>query len=99
MEAKEVDMYPKNANVVYTLSGPQFAEFVAEIERRERRRALDLATEEPLTCCKDAAKFLGLHVNTLYRRMKEGKIPFHTDGGKEYFYRSELNTYIKGKKK
>jgi len=56
--------------------------------------------EEAPIGVKEACQFLkGIHPETLRRKMKKG-LPFHTDtDGEYYFYASEINHWIKTKKK
>lgn len=71
---------------------------IEDIVRKAVREQMNLETEGPLTSEK-AAKFLDIHPNTLYRRMKQPDFPVRWDGGTPYFFASELVRYIKGKKK
>ena len=44
---------------------------------------------------RQAARFLGIHVSTLIRKVDEGIIPAHDDGkGARYYLRSELQKYL-----
>ena len=44
---------------------------------------------------REAAKFLGMHVSTLNRKVHEGVVPAHDDGkGAPYYLRSELELYL-----
>lgn len=56
-----------------------------------------LVVEKPMTT-KEAAKFLSIHEDTLYIRLKKG-LPHHRDGKIIWFFPSELVTYIKTKNK
>ena len=49
---------------------------------------------------KQAAKFLGIHVSTLIRKVDEGIVPVHDDGsGARYYLRKELEEYLQDNRK
>lgn len=50
--------------------------------------------EAPISL-EDCAKFLGLSESAVYKYTSNDKIPFHKKGKKLYFYKSELNAWIK----
>jgi predicted DNA-binding transcriptional regulator AlpA len=82
----------------YQVSIPvaQFNSLIAEIQ--QLRDAVKPKQQEQPLSTKEAARFLKIHVNTLYIKMKKG-LPFHERDGMYYFYESELNTWIKSKSK
>jgi excisionase family DNA binding protein len=41
-----------------------------------------------------AARLLGLHPATLYRRVQAGRLALHRDGGRTYVLADELERYI-----
>jgi excisionase family DNA binding protein len=45
-----------------------------------------------------AADHVNLDEQTIYRLVRQKEIPFHKQGKKLYFYKSELNTWIKSGK-
>lgn len=45
-----------------------------------------------------AAEHVNLDEQTIYRLVREKGIPYHKQGKKLYFYKSELNTWIKSGK-
>ena len=56
-----------------------------------------MMVEKPMTY-QEAADFLNIHVNTLYKRIREGNIPstlVHKTNGSVYFFPSELHQFIK----
>jgi excisionase family DNA binding protein len=86
--------------LTYELTGEDISQAIVEIRRQLREElqlALKLQSERPLTV-KDAAQFLSIHQDTLLDRVKAG-LPHHRDGKTFYFYPSELNAYIKSKKR
>lgn len=44
---------------------------------------------------KECAEFLDKSKHTVYQHVSKREIPFHKKGKKLYFYKSELNTWIK----
>lgn len=60
-----------------------------------------VTSPEPWLTPKEAAKLMRRHVNTVYRRIKANDgFPFHKEGDREYrLLASEVNEYLKGKKK
>ena len=86
---------------VLMIQGSETERFIEQIAERFMAKVNDRLTQEnerPMTT-KEAASHLSLHVNTLYKRMKEKGFPVHTDNGLHYFFASELNAHIKRKKK
>jgi hypothetical protein len=57
----------------------------------------NIVVEKPLTY-QGAADYLGIHVNTLYKRIRTGHYPssiVHKDDGTVHFFASELYQFIK----
>ena len=55
--------------------------------------------EQPLNV-EEAKAFLNLeNPQTVYRMVREGRIPHHKKGSRLFFYKSELNQWIKGQLK
>lgn len=50
--------------------------------------------KKPLSI-EEAAEFIGQAKQTLYKATSEGTIPFHKQGGKLWFFRDELISWIK----
>lgn len=53
--------------------------------------------EKPLSV-KETADYLGIHQNTIYKRIKSGDLPtslIHRMNGSVYFFASELHDHIK----
>lgn len=51
--------------------------------------------EQPI-CAKEAAQYLGIHEQSLYRLIRKGQIPCaHRLGRSRYFFKSELQALIK----
>jgi len=49
---------------------------------------------------KQASEYTGLSTHTLYKYIGSGKIPHHKpEGGRIFFYASELDAWIKGETK
>jgi predicted DNA-binding transcriptional regulator AlpA len=87
-EAKQVPMH----------SEPTIHSIMAELKEHLANELKNLAFVERPMCAKQAADYLLIHENTLYRRMKTGQIParvIHRTGGSVYFFPSELKDYIK----
>lgn len=55
-------------------------------------------TSEPLLSREDAASIFGVTLVTLHDWMNKG-LPFHKQGGRTYFLRSEILEYVKQNKK
>ncbi|MDN3205656.1 helix-turn-helix domain-containing protein [Algoriphagus sediminis] len=67
-----------------------------------QKRLLDLFAEqqptldsETIYSIEEASKFLHLKKPTLYSYVNQKKIPFHKRGGRLYFFRSDLISWIK----
>ena|ERR1700753_1442503 len=58
----------------------------------------DEAHQEPLLNRKQIAAFLNISLVTLHKRMKKG-LPFHKNGGRVYFLRSEVVQYVLHRKR
>jgi excisionase family DNA binding protein len=56
--------------------------------------SLNQETEEPLDT-EEAASFVNIEIPTLYSFVQKKNIPFHKRGKKLYFFKSELNEWIK----
>ncbi len=50
--------------------------------------------EEPITV-PEVAKFLQIEEQTVYRLLRANKIPAHKKFSKWYFYKSEINEYLR----
>ncbi|PWW83055.1 hypothetical protein CR164_00385 [Prosthecochloris marina] len=83
------------------------AELIIEVQwLREEVKSRDDVLEEIKTVLvserlngKQAAKFLGIHVSTLIRKVDEGIVPVHDDGsGSRYYLRKELEKYLQDNK-
>lgn len=88
MEAKQVSM---NAE-------PTVASMVAELKQHLISELKELAFVERPMCCREAAQYLLIHENTLYKRIRTGEIPervIHRIGGSVYFFPSELRDFLK----
>lgn len=91
------------STLVYQISEKNMAVLLTAIEDivakvvEERMR---LATEAPMDP-EEARKFLGLNISTLRLKTRQGIIPSHELelGGHKFYYASEINEKIKGKKK
>jgi excisionase family DNA binding protein len=60
------------------------------------RVATTTEVEQPVDV-QEATNFLNLeNVQTTYRMVREGRIPYHKRGSRLFFYKSELNQWIKG---
>ena len=79
------------------------AELIIEVQRlKEAVKSRDAVLDEIKTALvsdrlngKQAAKFLGIHVSTLIRKVDEGIVPAHDDGsGARYYLRKELEGYL-----
>jgi hypothetical protein len=90
------------SKTVYELTGENMSRLVAKIRnaiREEIDEASGLATEKPMTLSQ-AAEFMNISLGHLHRILREdSKFPSHKLGGMRYFYASEINGYIKAKKK
>jgi excisionase family DNA binding protein len=54
---------------------------------------------EPPIDVQEATDFVRLeNVQTMYRMVREGRVPFHKRGSRLFFYKSELNSWIRGAK-
>jgi excisionase family DNA binding protein len=76
-----------------------FIKFIRDFESfKESYRQAPQEVEQPVDV--DAAKeFLNLeNVQTVYRMVREGRVPFHKKGSRLYFFKSELNAWIKSEK-
>lgn len=72
---------------------------LSRIEQLLQERQDPQNVEEMLTV-EQAAAFLNLTVTTLYRKVSSRQIPSNKRGNRLYFYKSELETWIKeGRKK
>jgi excisionase family DNA binding protein len=81
---------------------PSFLAFLGEkintIEERVSISALNTTEIERPTDVEGAADHVSLDYQTIYRLVREKKIPFYKQGRKLYFYRSELNEWIRSGK-
>jgi excisionase family DNA binding protein len=69
---------------------------ISELKAQSQHATVD--ERKPLSI-DDAADFTGLKKPTLYKMTSEGSIPFHKQGGKLWFFRDELVSWIKGESK
>jgi len=51
-------------------------------------------TERPITL-DECAEFLGMSKWTIYRKTSDKRMPHHKEGKRLYFYKSELNEWIR----
>lgn len=58
-----------------------------------------LIPKEEIYTIQEAAEFLGLTINTLYRKVSKREIPSMKRGNRLYFSNKELLEYLKGGKK
>ena len=72
----------------------QLLEKVSHIESLLAEQKLQPAYDEPLNIIK-AAKFVDLAVPTVYSKVSRKEIPFNKQGKRLYFYKSELEEWIK----
>ena len=76
----------------------QLLEKVSHIESLLAEQKLQPAYDEPLNIIK-AAKFVDLAVPTVYSKVSRKEIPFNKQGKRLYFYKSELEEWIKKERK
>lgn len=57
----------------------------------------EINTETPISL-KECAEFLDKSPSTIYHHVSKDEIPFHKKGKKLYFYKSELNSWIRNGK-
>src|SRR5476651_2768619 len=72
----------------------QLLEKVSHIESLLAEQKLQPAYDEPLNIIK-AAEFLDLAVPTVYSKVSRKEIPFNKQGKRLYFYKSELEEWIR----
>lgn len=75
-----------------------FADFVKKFEVfREEVEKNKNYIEEPIGV-EEAMKFINLdNTQTIYRMVRAGRIPYYKKGNRLYFFKSELNEWIKTK--
>lgn len=61
-------------------------------------RSRDISPEDDITNVKGAAKILDSTSGTIYNLVHERRIPYHKQGKKLYFFKSELLEWIKNGK-
>lgn len=77
---------------------PDLIEKIREVlrEELEAQAERDQQPANEIMDLKQAAGFVGIHPKTLARRAKEGKIPYHKIGTREYrFFKSELRESLR----
>ena len=57
---------------------------------------METQNEKPMTVYQ-AAKYLQIAPGTLKNKAYKDEVPYHKPAGKMYFYKSELDAWIKGK--
>jgi len=70
-------------------------EKVARIESMLEGQPLPLSEQEDLITIKQASKFLDLAIPTLYSKVSRKEIPVNKQGKRLYFYKSELEHWIR----
>ncbi len=85
-EMKPVQLMHIDENFINTLR---------EIVRSETQQKEEVI-EQPINV-QAAANFLELDIQTVYRMLRQNKVPAHKRVGKWYFFKSELNEWIKNK--
>jgi excisionase family DNA binding protein len=89
-------------NQAYIITPTEFERFIAEVNKtltREVEKIKGSVIEKPMTI-KEAADYLRIHENTLFKRIRDGVIPpelVHRVDGTAYFLPSELHRFIKQK--
>lgn len=73
-------------------------DLLLEIKHGTSDRA-GLVPKEEIYTIQEAAEFLGLTINTLYRKVSKREIPSMKRGNRLYFSNKELVEYLKGGKK
>lgn len=63
--------------------------------KKRKRTHLAIAEESALLTAEEAAKYLRVHVKSLYRLAKKEKIPARKVGGQWRFHREALNEWLK----
>jgi hypothetical protein len=87
-------------NPVIILTPNDFERLVVELKEhlsKEIQSIKDRSIEKPI-CRKEAAAYLGIHVDTLDRRIENSKIPasvVHQIDGQRVFFKSELYDFVK----
>ena len=82
------------------MSGQSFDKLLNDLKAHiteEIKTMKNVVIEKPLTY-QGAADYLGIHTSTLFKRIREGKIPssvVHKTDGSVYFLPSELHQLIK----
>lgn len=71
---------------------------ISRIEQLLQERH-DLQNAEEMFTIEQAAAFLNLTVATLYRKVSSREVPANKRGNRLYFYKSELEAWIKGGRK
>jgi excisionase family DNA binding protein len=83
----------------------QFNEIIERLERIEKKlndlnvvKVSEKTDEKPMDVQR-AADFINLeNVQTVYRMVREGRIPFHKKGSRLFFFKSELVAWMKADK-
>jgi excisionase family DNA binding protein len=85
---------------VVILTPNEFDRLISEVKSHLSKQVEGIKgtiIEKPM-CVKQACEYLGIHENTLYKRMRSGVIPpgvVHRVDGTLYFFASELFQFIK----
>lgn len=105
MSGKQVPFHPQSESpLLIQMDEKHLAALftmIEEIVARVVEQRLKLATEKPMNA-NEARKFLGYSdVNTIRIKTRQGLIPSHElePGGHRFYYASEINEKIKGKRK
>jgi excisionase family DNA binding protein len=71
------------------------SEEIYYIKNNIQKAAVPESIEPPIDV-QEATDFVKLeNVQTMYRMVREGRVPFHKRGSRLFFYKSELNNWIK----
>ncbi|AKD04359.1 helix-turn-helix domain-containing protein [Pontibacter korlensis] len=76
----------------------QLHEKISKLEQLLQERQNPQHVEEMFTV-EQAAAFLNLTITTLHRKVSSRQIPSNKSGNRLYFYKSELEAWIKGGRK
>lgn len=67
---------------------------IASIEKKMQKEGGTEMTDEPITI-KEVSRLINLSVSTIYSKVSRNEIPVNKVGKKLYFYRSELEQWIR----
>lgn len=85
------------AKTIQMNTEPNIHSIINELKAHISKELQGAVIEKPM-CAKQAAEYLGIHENTIYKRIKNRDIPtelIHRMNGSVYFFASELRDYIK----